>query len=145
MRRATPRIGGQELPPDSPVLAQVAAEERQAYLLRRQALAPLPPPRERTATTEKRWQAKIVDIARRYGYWAYHPMLSQWSEHGWPDLTLLHEGRRRALWIECKTDSGHLSEHQVAVIDRMVACGLEVHVLRPWHGLQAVADILSAS
>jgi hypothetical protein len=137
------RLGGRELPPGSPVLEAVTAADRAVYLRRRAELAPLPPPRERSDTTEAAWQAQVVALATTLGYWSYHPFLSRWSERGWPDLSLLHTGRRRALWLELKRDDTHLTEPQVAVIDMMLGCGLEVHVLRPWHGLERVAAILN--
>lgn len=138
----TARLGGVELPLDSGVLDQVVVAERATYLARREALAPLPPVAERGPMTERVWQGQVVNVAKRLGWYCYHPKLSQWSERGWPDLSLLG---RRALWIECKTDTGHLTEKQVEVVDRMRSCGLEVHVLRPWHGLQRVADLLGGA
>jgi hypothetical protein len=137
------RLGGRELPIASELLDRVAGEERRRYLARRAELAPLPPTAERSAMTEKAWQAQVVALATRLGWWVYHPKLSRWSEQGYPDLTLMHEGRGRALWLELKKDDGQLTEKQVAVVDRMRACGLEVEVLRPWHGLERVAEVLS--
>jgi hypothetical protein len=136
------RIGGQELELSSSLLDRITSDARQAYLVRRLELAPLPPVAERSDTREAPWQKQIVEVATRLGYWSHHPHLSQYSSQGVPDLFLLHEQRRRALWIECKDDRNHLSEFQVEVIDRMRACGLEVHVFRPWHGLEAVAEVL---
>lgn len=133
------RMGGRELPLDSPVLEEVAAAERRRYLDARAQLAPLPPPAERSATTEAAWQKQVVALATRLGFYVYHPKLSRWSERGWPDLSLLG---RRALWLECKRDDTQLSEKQVEVMLRMRACGLEVHVVRPWHGIDAVAALL---
>lgn len=140
MKRRQPiRLGGQELPPDSPLLAAAAAQERATYMALRSQLAPLPPAAERGPMSEATWQAQVVRLAERLGYYVYHPKLSRWSEQGWPDLSLLGH---RALWIECKTDGGHLSPAQADVIMKMRACQLEVHILRPWHGLEQVADIL---
>ena len=97
------------------------------------------PAAERSSTSEAAWQAQVVRLAQRLGFYVYHPKLSRWSERGWPDLSLLGT---RALWLECKRDDTHLSEKQVEVMQRMRACGLEVHVVRPWHGLEAVAELL---
>lgn len=134
------RLGGVELPLDSTLLGDVEAADRSAYLVRRAELAPLPPAAERSNLGELVWQTQVVRVAKALHWYCYHPKLSRWSERGWPDLSLLGS---RALWLECKTDDGQLTEKQVEVIDRMVACGLEVHVVRPWHGLQAVADLLT--
>jgi hypothetical protein len=135
----TARLGGRELPLDAAVLAEVEAQERAAYLARRAEIAPLPPQAERGKLLEGHWQKQVVAVAQRLGYYVYHPKLSRWSERGWPDLSLLG---RRALWVELKADDGQLTEKQVEVIDRMLACGLEVHVWRPWHGLELVAEVL---
>lgn len=138
--RIAARLGSHELGGEA--LEQVAAADRARYLARRLELAPLPPPEARSTTTEREWQGQVLRVAATLGWWSYHPHLSRWSERGWPDLSLLHEGLGRALWIECKTDTGHLSESQVAVIDRMLACGLAVHVCRPAHGLEHVGQLL---
>jgi len=133
------RIGGTELAPDSPVLAQAGALARAEYLALRAELAPLPPVAERTKVLEGHWQKQVVALARALHFYVYHPHLSKWSERGWPDLSLLGS---RALWIECKADDGQLSEKQCEVISRMRSCGLEVHVFRPWHTLERVAEVL---
>lgn len=135
----TVRLGGRELPLDSELLERAAKIERAAYLAKRAELAPLPPVAERSSMGEAAWQAQVVRLAQRLEFYVYHPKLSRWSERGWPDLSLLG---RRALWIECKDDDGQLTEKQVEVVLRMRACGLEVHVLRPWHGLEHVARVL---
>lgn len=139
-RRMT--MGGQQFELGSSVLERALEEERAVYLRRRLELAPLPPVSQRSDMREAAWQRQVVEVATRLDYWSHHPHLSQYSSRGVPDLFLLHEGRRRALWLELKDDHKHLSEFQVEVIDRMRACGLEVHVLRPWHGLERVAEVL---
>lgn len=136
------RIGGQELELGSSILEQVASRERAAYLQRRLELAPLPPVAERSSTSEAAWQKQIVAVATRLSWWHHHPKLSQYSSRGVPDLFLLHEGQRRAMWAELKDDHKHLSEFQVEVIERMRACGLEVHVWRPSFTLEAVVEVL---
>lgn len=133
------RLGGRVLDLDSPVLEAVAEDERQQYLEARARLAPLPPTAARSSTSEATWQRQVVQLATRLNFYVYHPKLSRWSERGWPDLSLLGN---RALWLECKTDSGQLSEKQVEVFTRMRACGLEVYCVRPWHGIEAVAALL---
>lgn len=138
-RRPVVRLGGRELPLDSELVAAAEAAERLEYLELRARLAPLPPAGRRSPMSEAVWQAQVVRLAQRLGFYVYHPKLSRWSERGWPDLSCLGA---RALWIECKTDAGQLTEPQCEVILRMRACGLEVHVLRPYDGLELVAEIL---
>lgn len=137
-RRA--RLGGAELALADPLLERIESSEREVFLRRRAELAPLPPVAERSSLAEPPWMKQIEQLARQLQVYCYHPKLSRWSARGWPDLSLLG---KRALWIECKADDGQLTEEQVRVIDLMLACGLEVHVLRPWHGLRLVADILT--
>lgn len=135
----TARLGGQALELGASVLEQVAASERAEYLALRARLAPLPPVAERGKMTEAHWQKQVVGLARALQFYVYHPHLSKFSERGWPDLSLLGG---RALWIECKTDDGQLTEKQAEVMARMLRCGLEVHVFRPWHTLEQVAAVL---
>ena len=137
------RLGSTELPLASSILDDVVAAEHAEYLRLREELAPLPPRGERSSMAEGIWQAQVIATARTIGFYVYHPHLSRWSARGWPDLSMLHEQRRVARWIECKRDDGLLTEEQCRVITAMRACGLEVEVFRPWHGLQAVADWLT--
>lgn len=135
------RIGGVELGLSDDVAEAARKASAAEDLAERRALAPLPPRGQRSSMTEKVWQGQIIELARRQlGWFVYHPFLSQHSERGWPDLSLLGT---RALWIECKTDTGELTAAQAKVIRLMRANDLEVYVLRPWHGLQLVADILT--
>lgn len=142
-RRPTFRLGGQELEASSGLLEEVLSAEHRDFRERQAAISPLPPRGERSSMGELQWQNEVISVAKALGYYVYHPKLSRWSERGWPDLSLLHELRRRAKWIECKSDRGELTPAQVSVITAMRACGLEVEVFRPWHGLQAVADWLA--
>lgn len=144
-RAPTFRIGGQELEAGSGLLEEVLSAEHREFRERQQAISPLPPRGERSSMGELQWQNEVISVAKALGYYVYHPKLSRWSERGWPDLSLLHELRRRALWIECKSDRGELTEPQVRVITAMRACGLEVYVLRPHDGLQGVADLLGGA
>lgn len=48
---------------------------------------------------------------------------------GWPDLVLAREPRLIA--IECKTETGRLSQAQREWLDVLSACGVETHVARP--------------
>jgi hypothetical protein len=127
---------------DLPIGESAEAATRRAYLARRRELAPLPAAQSMTGMSEAQWQAMVVRAARALGWYVYHPHLSTYSERGWPDLSLLHLHRGAALFIEVKSDSGHLSEEQVFVIDRMLAAGLRVVVSRPADGLESVGRLL---
>jgi len=142
-RRIAARCGRRELELGSELEARVAAAARQSYLVRRAELAPLPPAAERSSLSEERWQRQVVELARTLGWYVYHPKLSKWSERGWPDLSCLHLRHGRALWLECKSDSGQLTEAQVLVLELMRAAGLAVHVVRPHDTLELVAELLA--
>jgi hypothetical protein len=79
---------------------------------------------------EKDWQAQVVQLARLYGWRDFHPLRSQGSEAGWPDLALVRSGR--LLLVELKTDKGRLSPAQRAWLDELelvaAAAGGAIHV-----------------
>lgn len=144
-RAAQVRLGRQELEQGDELLGTIRAELRRRYLVRRAALAPKAPVAERSSMSEAEWQRRIVSIATMLQLYVYHPKLSRWSEHGWPDLSLLptpESGRSRALYIEVKSDGNDLTEEQVRVIDLMIRAGIEVHVCRPCHGIEHVGQLL---
>lgn len=79
--------------------------------------------------TEKQWQAQVIELARLYQWWIFHPFDSRKSSHGWPDLTLIRPPE--FVLAELKTEKGRLSTAQTDVIERLRACGLDVAVWRP--------------
>lgn len=105
--------------------------------------------------TEKDFQRQVVELARMLGWHVYHPLLSKWSERGWPDLAMIRTRDRRLLFAELKRDGGKLTEHQEVWIAELaeVAYGpwgslepdpltcprVEVHVWHPadWDDVQA--------
>lgn len=62
--------------------------------------------------TEKLFQRQVLELARIYGWRAYHPFLSKWSEKGFPDLTMVRPRDRRLLFAELKSEKGRVSEDQ---------------------------------
>ena len=50
---------------------------------------------------------------------------------GWPDLVLIHPGKRRLIFAELKSDKGRISDEQVRVMGRLMAAGYPVQVWRP--------------
>lgn len=69
---------------------------------------------------EKQWQAKVLDLARLFGWKVHHcrPAMRQsggWStpiqgDAGFPDLVLARDGE--VIFAELKTDSGSLTANQ---------------------------------
>lgn len=91
----------------------------------------------RPTITEKDWQARILDIARMYGWATYHPFDSRRSTPGWPDLTLVKPPR--LIFAELKTERGRLTPQQRDWLTWLDACGQTVTVWRPSHMAQVVA------
>lgn len=92
------------------------------------------------AVTEKDFQRQVLDLAGIYGWSSYHPMLSKWSERGWPDLALCRPPR--LVFAELKRETGKTSEHQDRWLDLLGACpSVEVYLWRP-SDLDRVAEVL---
>ena len=90
--------------------------------------------------TEKEFQRQVLDLARILGWRGYHPMLSKWSERGWPDLTLIRPPR--LVFAELKRENGKTTEHQDDWL-RLLATvpGIEVYLWRP-SDLEDIAEVL---
>jgi hypothetical protein len=96
----------------------------------------------RTRLTERQWQDQVLQLARQYRWsLTYHPLVSQGSAAGWPDLVLAHPGRQRVVFLELKTDTGHIRPEQVDWLEALDAAGLEATLLRP-RDLPVLIDIL---
>ena len=78
--------------------------------------------------TEKQFQAKIIEVARIYGWCVYHTFDSRRSEKGFPDLVLVRE---RVLFRELKTEKGRLTAYQIAWGKRLMDAGSDFAVWRP--------------
>ena len=53
---------------------------------------------------EKDFQAQVVELARAMGWLVYHPYDSRLSQEGYPDLTMVRNGR--VIWAELKSQDG---------------------------------------
>jgi hypothetical protein len=91
--------------------------------------------------TEKDFQRQVLDLCKLYRWRAYHPMLSKWSEKGYPDLTLVRPPR--VIYAELKRDSGKLTPAQDEWAELLLACpGVEYYVWRP-SDFDAIAKTLA--
>lgn len=80
--------------------------------------------------SEKEWQAKVVEFARWNGWHVYHPYYSRRSEPGWPDLSMIRNGR--LVFVELKTRTGRITADQHRVLSLLDECaGVEVYLWRP--------------
>ena len=62
--------------------------------------------------TESEFQNAVIEAARYFGYLCYHTHDSRRSAEGFPDLVLAKGGS--VLMAECKTDTGRLTNAQIA-------------------------------
>ena len=79
--------------------------------------------------TERDFQRQVLDLARLFGWTAYHPQLSKWSERGWPDLALVRPPR--LIFAELKRENGKTSDYQDKWLALLGACPVEVYLWRP--------------
>lgn len=80
--------------------------------------------------SEADFQRQVLDLARILGWSAYHPMLSKWSERGWPDLALVRPPR--LVFIELKRETGKTTPHQDRWLSMLGACPqVETYLFRP--------------
>lgn len=90
--------------------------------------------------SEKDFMRQLLDLAGILGWSAYHPMLSKWSERGWPDLALCRPPR--LVFAELKRENGRTSAHQDRWLEMLRACpGIETYLWRP-SDLEAIAAVL---
>lgn len=86
------------------------------------------------AMTEAQLLACVTNLARLLGWQVMHPWISVRTAPGYPDLTLVRDGR--LIFAELKSDTGRLSAAQQEWLDalRRVPCA-EVYVWRcaDWH------------
>jgi hypothetical protein len=105
---------------------------------------------------EAELQDAIVDAGHKLGYrvahfrgvrvqrkdgTVYYQTPCQYDAEGWPDLFLLHEEKKRSIWIECKSDTGKCSPEQIAWHDALARAGEEVYLVFPKH-LDEIIQIL---
>jgi hypothetical protein len=100
----------------------------------------LDPPKD-VRIAEKDFQRQVLDIAKLYRWHAYHPMLSKWSERGWPDLAMVRPPR--IVFAELKVEAGRVTEHQARWLALLAACpGVETYLWRP-SDLERIAAVLA--
>lgn len=80
--------------------------------------------------TEKDFQAAVIELALALGWRCYHTYNARRSEPGFPDLTMVRDGR--LLFAELKTERGRVTRPQREWLAALSACsGVEVFVWRP--------------
>lgn len=76
-------------------------------------------------------QAQIIGTATRLGWLSYHTHDSRRSTAGYPDLHLVHPGRRISALVELKTQKGRLTPEQQRWLTALAEAGVNVAVWRP--------------
>ncbi len=87
--------------------------------------------------TEKQLQAAIVKTARLLGWRVYHTFDSRRSEPGFPDLTMVKDGR--LIFAELKSAKGRATEEQLAWLDALGACA-ETYLFYPRDWLDGTVE-----
>lgn len=88
--------------------------------------------------TERQFMAQVVRLAEMLGWRTYHVFDSRRSAAGFPDLVLVR--RPRCLFVEVKSQRGHLTPDQIAWLRDLDACGLETYCWRPsdWRQIESI-------
>lgn len=80
--------------------------------------------------TEGELQGFVVTLARLHGWLAYHTYDSRRSEAGFPDLTMVRDGR--IIFAELKSEKGKVTAAQQRWLDWLAkSSAVEVYVWRP--------------
>jgi hypothetical protein len=91
------------------------------------------------APTERQFMAAVVALAQWNDWRTFHPWLSMHSAGGWPDLTLLRNGR--LICAELKRDGRAPTLLQRAWLDELAAVpGVECYCWHPadWEAIERV-------
>ena len=84
------------------------------------------------ALSEQAFQQQIIDLALVKGWYVYHTYDSRRSNPGWPDLALVHPGKKLLLFLEVKTQTGRVTQPQQRMIDTLAKVRLTTaHIVRP--------------
>lgn len=80
--------------------------------------------------TEQEFQSSVLAYAHLMGWKTYHTFDSRRSAHGFPDLTLVRQGR--LVFAELKSEWGRVTVPQSAWLDDLGAVpGVEAFLWRP--------------
>ena len=93
----------------------------------------------RDRMTEKDLREIVRDAAALGGWKMQFAWTSLHSPAGFPDLVLVHPGRRRIVFAELKTMKGKVTPAQQGWMDALRQAGAEVYLWRP----DSVDDIIA--
>lgn len=82
------------------------------------------------AITERAFQGQVLDLARRFGWLAYHTHDSRRSDPGFPDCVFVRGAR--VVFAELKRErGGRVSPEQRAWLDALTLTPAESYLWRP--------------
>lgn len=81
--------------------------------------------------SEKAFLQQLRDMAHAFGWLTYHTHDSRRSEHGFPDLALLHTKTFRLIFAELKVGKNKPSRAQVIWLDGINAAGVDAYLWTP--------------
>lgn len=106
---------------------------------------------------EKEFQKQVVEFARLCGWETFHvsdsrkvaggKLIGDRSIAGFPDLTLVHEGRG-FVFAELKAEKGRATARQVNVLNLMAGAALmcrgkvKIHLWRPSDMMEVIVPVL---
>lgn len=97
-------------------------------------------PRTLPSQTEAEFQSTVVALLHSLGWRHLHvrrtigrgrKWVTSTNLAGWPDIYAWHEGQRRQVALELKSERGSTTPEQVAVLASLAAAGVETMVARP--------------
>lgn len=102
----------------------------------------LSPPLFSRSLREKHFQQQVLDLARMYGWLAFHDYDSRMNARGFLDTVLLKPGR--LIFAELKSETGTLRPEQKQWMQWLATCPcVEVYLWRPGDFDSIVATLQS--
>lgn len=90
--------------------------------------------------SEAAFMAQVVALARIYGWREYHTRDSRRSNEGFPDLVLVHRGRKLVIVAELKVGTNQPSAAQREWLQLLAAAGIPAYRWWPtdWDEIEQV-------
>ena len=79
--------------------------------------------------SEKQFQAQVVELAETLNWLVYHPYDSRRSAAGFPDLTMVRNGR--LVFAELKSEKGRVTSRQTLWQDELNFTEANAYLWRP--------------
>ena len=105
-------------------------------------------------TSERLFQAQVIQLAKLNGWMVFHPRKMQTQDGRWltavqgdagfPDLVFAHPGGRGIIYAELKADRGKLTDLQKHWTSALKINGAEIYIWWP-NDIDAIAKRLAGS